>query len=84
VKPELHGLGMIEKQTTFGNMVRCYNMERTMCDLLRSRSRLDEETVISAVKNYVASKGKNLNLLADYAKLLRVDKVLKRYLEVLL
>ena len=84
IKPELHTLGMIVKKTTFGNMVRCYNMERTMCDLLRSHTRCDEETVISAVKNYVASKNKNLNLLADYARSFRVDKTLKRYMEVLL
>jgi len=84
IKTELYGLGMIEKKTTFGNTVRCYNMERTICDFLRSRNRCDEETVISAVKNYVAFKGKNLNLLADYAKHLRVGKALKRYLEVLL
>ncbi len=84
VKPELHSLGMIEKKTTFGNTVRCYNMERTICDFLRSRNRCDEETVISAVKNYAASKDKDLNLLADYAKLLRVEKALKHYMEVLL
>lgn len=84
IKPELHGLGMIEKRTTFGNTVRCYNMERTICDFLRSRNRCDEEMVISAVKNYVAFKGKNLNLLANYAKRLRAGKALKRYLEVLL
>lgn len=84
IKPVLHGLGMIRKKTTLGNMVRCYNMERTICDFLRSRNRCDEETVISAVKNYAASKEKDLTLLADYAKCLRVEKVLKRYLEVLL
>lgn len=84
IKPVLHTLGMIEKETTFGNTVRCYNIERTICDLLRSRNRCDEETVISALKNYVAYNGKNLNLLAKYAKLLRVEKVLRRYMEVLL
>jgi hypothetical protein len=84
IKPELHTLGMILRKTTFGNTVRCYNMERTICDLLRSRSRCDEETVISSVKNYAASKSKNLNLLAEYAKSLRVDKTLKQYMEVLL
>ena len=84
IKPELHTLGMIERKTTFGNTVRSYNIERTICDLLRSRSRIDEETVISAVKNYAASKNKNLNLLADYARSLKVEKSLRRYMEVLL
>jgi len=84
IKPELHALGMVFIKTTFGNTVRSYNMERTICDLLRSRTRCDEETIISALKNYVASKNKNLNLLAEYAKSLRVDKKLKQYMEVLL
>lgn len=84
IKPELHRLGMIEKKTTFGNNVRCYNMERTICDFLRSRNRCDEETLISAVKNYAVFKDKNLSVLSDYAKYLRVEKSLKHYLEVLL
>ena len=84
IKPELHSLGMIERKTTFGNTVRCYNVERTICDLLRSRSRLDEETVISAVKNYAAFQNKDLNRLASYAEYFRVNRELKRYMEVLL
>lgn len=84
IKPELHRLGMIEKKTIFGNNVPCYNMERTICDFLRSRNRCDEETLISAVKNYAVSKDKNLSVLSDYAKRLRVGKALKHYLEVLL
>jgi hypothetical protein len=84
IKPSLHTLGIIEKYTTFGNLVRCYNIERTICDFLRSRSRCDEETVISALKNYAAFKGKNLNLLGEYAKNMKVEKVLKPYMEVLL
>ena len=84
VKPELHKLGMITKVTTFGNEVRCYNAERTLCDILRSRNRLDEEMVISAIKNYVSSENKDLSLLSEYAAVFSVDKVLRRYMEVLL
>lgn len=84
IKPELHQVGVIIRKTTLGNEVRCYNAERTICDLLRSRNRLDEETVISAIKNYAVSPDKDLNLLAVYASQLGVDKLLKRYMEVLL
>lgn len=84
IKPTLHKLGEIHLKTTMGNIVRTYNPERTICDLLRSRSRIDEETVISAVRRYVGSEDKDLNLLADYASLLGVSKILKRYMEVLL
>lgn len=84
IKPELFELGMVRKKTTFGNEVRCYDAERTMCDLLRSRNRIDKETVISAIKNYAAYSGKDLNCLATYAEKFRVTKILKQYMEVLL
>lgn len=84
IKPELYHLGMVWKRTTFGNEVRCYDAERTICDLLRSRSRMDEETVISAVKNYATFKDKDLNRLASYAAKFKVSKILKTYMEVLL
>ena len=84
IKPELLTLGMVWKKTTFGNEVRCYDAERTICDLLRSRNRIDEETVISAIKKYAAFKDKDLHRLAAYAEKFRVSKILKQYMEVLL
>ena len=84
IKPELYELGVVKRKTTFGNEVRCYNAERTICDLLRSRNRMDDETVISAIKNYAAYRDKDLNRLAAYAEKLRVSKILKQYMEVLL
>lgn len=84
IKPELHDLGIVKRKTTFGNEVRCYDAERTICDLLRSRNRMDDETVISAIKNYAAYTDKDLNRLAAYAEKFRVSKILKQYMEVLL
>ncbi|MDL2300861.1 type IV toxin-antitoxin system AbiEi family antitoxin domain-containing protein [Lachnospiraceae bacterium OttesenSCG-928-D06] len=84
IKPELFELGMISQGTTFGNVVRCYDAERTICDLLRSRNRMDEDTVISGIKKYAAFNNKDLNRLAVYADKFRVGKILKQYMEVLL
>lgn len=84
IKPDLYQIGMTIRKTTLGNEVRCYNAERTICDLLRSRNRLDEEMVISAIKNYAASLDKDLHRLAMYASKFGVDKEVKRYMEVLL
>ncbi len=84
VKPELHGIGQIERRTTLGNIVRCYDPERTICDIIRSRSRLDEETVIAAIKNYSGYKDKNLINLGKYAEQFKVSKSVRQYMEVLL
>lgn len=83
VKPELYQIGMIEKNTTFGNTVRCYDAERTICDILRSRNRMDEETVIAALKNYSTSPHKNLNNLGKYASQFRISEKVRQYMEVL-
>ena len=84
VRPDLHSIGVIDKRTVFGNPVRCYDAERTVCDFLRSRERCDEETFVSSIKNYAAFKNKNLNRLATYASAFKVEEDVRRYMEVLL
>ena len=84
IKPALHKIGVMKMPTTFGHPVRCYDVERTICDFLRTRNRCDEETVISAIKNYAASEKKDLNRLSSYAEMFKVDGELRKYLEVLL
>lgn len=84
IKPPWHKVGLTEKRNTFGNVVRCYDAERTICDFLRTRNRCDEETVISAVKNYAAYDKKDLNRLAAYAEIFKVSEELRKYMEVLL
>ncbi len=84
IKPEWHQLGIEVMPDAFGNSVRCYNIERTICDFLRTSNRCDKETVISAIKNYAGYGKKDLNRLAAYAKLFKVDRDLKKYMEVLL
>lgn len=71
-------------ENTFGNIVNSYNAERTICDLVRSRNEIDEELFASALKNYPASRSKNLHLLTEYSNKLGVKNILHRYLEVLL
>lgn len=83
IQPDLYGIGLEERKTTFGNFVRCYNAERTICDILRSRSRMDEETVVAAVKKYVQSKEKNLFLLYEYSQKFKVSEQVRKYVEVL-
>lgn len=84
VKKELHGVGITTAQTPFGHSVPVYDMERTICDLLRSRSRMEIQVFQDALKQYVKRKDKNLRTLMQYAALFHVEKLLRQYLEVLL
>lgn len=84
VKEDLHSVGCTTAQTPFGHTVPVYDMERTICDLLRSRSRIEEQSFQSALKQYAVRTDKNLRTLMRYAKLFHVEKKLRQYLEVLL
>ncbi len=84
VKEELVQVGVEKMQTPFGHEVPVYNMERTICDLIRSRSNIEMQTLQDALKRYTRRKDKNLRTLMQYAAMFRVEKVLRQYLEVLL
>ena len=81
--PDVIDLGRSSVRTPFGNEVPCYDVERTVCDILKSRSRLDDESVLAGLRNYVSSK-KDLNRLADYAMRLGVAEKVRSSLEVFL
>ena len=83
-KKELYDMGITKVITPGGNTVRAYSVERTLCDILRPRSRVDIQVVTEAFKRYVTRQDKNIPILSEYAKMLRVEKRLRAYLEVLL
>lgn len=84
IKPELFDMGKTMLKTPAGNEVPAYDLERTVCDMIRSRNKLGTETFLAALKMYAASPKKDLNKLNTYAKKMRVSNVLRQYLEVLL
>lgn len=84
IMPELFEIGLTQLPTKMGNTVRSYDLERTVCDVLRSRGRIDDQTVTGAIKNYCLRKDRNLNKLGEYADIFRMTKILRQYLEVLL
>ena len=84
IKKELFELGLSTTQSPFGNRLRVYNLERTICDILRSRNNVEIQEFQAAIKGYVKLKNKNLNLLMRYAELFSVEKIARHYLEVLL
>ena len=83
-KKEIYELGIRESKTPFGNMIRTYNAERTLCDLLKTKNHTDIQIIAEAFKSYLVRKDRNISLLSEYAKKLKVDKRLHVYLEVLI
>ena len=84
IKRQLHEIGVTKLTTMFGNSVTVYDLERTICDCLRSRNNLDIAVVTDAIKRYAKRKDKNLNKLMQMAEMFKVTKLLRGYMQVLL
>ena len=83
VKKDVFEFGVEEVKTPSGNLVRAYYIERTLCDIVKTTNRVEIQVITDAFKQYMSSKSKNIPLLSSYAKLLKVDKKIRPYLEVL-
>ena len=84
IKKELYELGLSNLNTPFGRKIVVYDIERTICDIIRSRSKMDIAILTDALKRYVKRKDKNLSKLMEYAEIFKVTKLLRNYMEVLL
>ena len=84
VKKDLLDVGKTTVADSLGNDIPMYNLERTICDALRSRNSIEAQDLNSILKTYVVMPEKDLNKLMEYAKLFRVDNIARGYFEVLL
>jgi predicted transcriptional regulator of viral defense system len=67
-----------------GNQFEIFNLEKTVIDIVYYRNKIGIEETGEIIRNYIRRKDKNLNLLYRYAKLLRCEKIIRTYMEVLL
>ena len=69
----LYSVGVEEIASPGGNLVKTYCMERTLCDILKSRNRADMQIVTDAFKRYTKRKDKNIPLLSYYGRVFKVE-----------
>lgn len=79
-KPENLNFGIIQKQIS-GYIVRITDMERTVCDAVKYRNKIGLDVCGEIIDNYLKKENRNISLLHDYAKRLRVKNILTKYLE---
>lgn len=77
-------LGLCDIKTEYGNSLRAYDIERTLCDLVRGQSMPDSQLVVPAMKAYARSSDRHPTKLMVYARALGVETKIRNYLEVLL
>ena len=81
VDREIYELGLIQIDTPMGNKVKAYDMERCICDIIRSKNRMDSEFVKHSVREYIKRKDKDLIKLSKYADKMGIKKEVMDLLE---
>ena len=80
-KREFQELGVTRK-TISGYNVNIYDLEKSVCDAIKYRTKTGTDVTSEILKNYLIRKDRNLSLLIEYARKMRIEKTIKTYLEI--
>ena len=82
-KKELLDLGVINYKLDSGNIIRVYDLDKTICDIIKNKKRIDAEIFNKAIREYFYSKKKNTLKLYEYAKKMNIYNKVRDTFEVL-
>lgn len=84
VKKDLYEIGKTEIKSPQGNFIPVYDIERTICDIIIDREKIDKQIFTDAIKRYFKSPNKNLRRIIKYSRLFKIEDEIRKYMEVLL
>jgi predicted transcriptional regulator of viral defense system len=67
-----------------GVEVKVYNPEKTLADCFKFRNKIGMDIVLEALKLYKTRKKFDVKKILEYAKICRVDRIIRPYLEATL
>ena len=82
-KKELLYLGVTNYKLESGNYIKVYDLDKTICDIIKNKNRFDIEIYNKAIRNYFYSKNKNILKLYEYAKKMNIYNKVRNTFEVL-
>ena len=83
VSDSFYNLGITEVETPLGNKVKAYDIERCICDIIRSKNRMDIEHVKYSIKEYLKRKDKDLVKLSFYAEKMGIKSEVMEFVVML-
>ena len=82
-KRELLDLGVINYKLDSGNIIKVYDLDKTICDIIKNKKKIDAEIFNKAIREYFYSKKKNTLKLYEYAKKMNIYNKVRDTFEVL-
>ena len=58
-------------------VIKIYDLEKSVCDAVRFRNKVGLDITFEVVKNYIKRKDRDLDKLIKYARLLRIEKIMQ-------
>ena len=83
VDNDIYELGLVEVETPMGNKVKAYDVERCICDIIRSKNRMDSEHIKHSIREYIKRKDKNLVKLSLYAEKMGIKDSVMSYVDMI-
>lgn len=77
-------LGMEIIKSPFGMDIKCYDVERTICDIIKDKNNMDKEIYTKALKWYAEKKDKDMLKLSKYSKKLNIEKEVAEIMQLIL
>ena len=74
----------VEEVEYSSHKVRMTNAERSVCDAVRYRNKIGEDLCLEIIRTYLKRPDRKIGLMMEYAKALRVAKILGNYLNILM
>ena len=74
----------VEEVEYSSHKVRMTNAERSVCDAVRYRNKIGEDLCLEIIRSYLKRPDRKIGLMMEYAKALRVAKILGNYLNILM
>ncbi len=81
-KRELIELGVINYKLDSGNIIKVYDLDKTICDIIKNKKKIDAEIFTKAIREYFYSKNKNTLKLYEYAKKMNIYNKVRDTFEV--
>ncbi len=79
---DIYSLGQESVKTPYGNTVITYDIERTLCDILRDKN-TDRQIIKEAYFHYMSDENRDIDKLLYYASRLHVSSKVRQYIEIL-
>lgn len=84
IKDDLMDVGAIMMETPQGNTVKTYTIERTVCDIVRSRNQLGDNLLALTLNEYFTKEDRDEEKLMEMAEIFHICNIIEDYKRVLI